>query len=290
MRFGIALFPLRPTQMAEVAVAAESLGFDSVWIGEHVISPNEIESRYPYHDDADGPPAFHSRLPFYDPYAALSYLAALTRRVQLVLAVSIVPLHDPYHLARSVMTLDHFSNGRFQFGVGAGWLREEFEVVGAPWQGRGSRMEEMLDLMLRLWNDDTVEFHGRFFDLPPSAMEPKPLTRPHPPFVFGGSTPVALRRTAELGEGWYGVGLDVGGIGDCVDEIGRLRAGTGRTDPVEISIAWPPYETLTVDTVESLADVGVDRIVVRPWQRGRDAVDAITAFAERFGLEGDADG
>ena len=280
MRFGVSLFPLRPTQMVEVAVAAEELGFDSVWLGEHVISPNEFESRYPYHDGADGAPAFHSRLPFYDPYAALSFVAARTEHLKLVLSVSIVPLHDPYHLARSVTTIDHFSQGRFELGVGAGWLREEFEIVGARWEQRGARMEEMLELMRRLWTEESVEFHGRFYDLPPSGMEPKPLTRPHPPLVFGGISPVALRRTAKLGDGWFGVGLDLDGVGQAVEEIRRLRTASGRTDPVEISLSW--NDALTDGDVEALAAAGVDRLVVRPWTRGRDAVDAVRAFAECF--------
>ena len=283
MRYGVGLFPLRPSQMVEVAVAADALGFDSVWIGEHVISPDTFESRYPYHDDTDDDrPAFHSRMPFYDPYAVLAHLAAHTERVQLALSVSIVPLHDPYHLARSVMTVDHLSNGRFQFGIGAGWLREEFEIVGADWERRGQRMEEMLHLMRLLWSEESVEFHGAFYDLPPSGMEPKPLTTPHPPFVFGGASPAALRRTAEFGDGWYGVGLDLEGVRRCVDDIRRRRADTDRTDPVEITVGW--NDPLSEDVVAALADAGTDRIVVRPWDRGREAVSAIARFADRFGL------
>ena len=268
--------------MVDVAVAAEAIGFDSVWLGEHVISPNEFNSRYPYHDDEDGKPAFHSQLPFYDPYAALSFLAARTERLKLVLSVSIVPLHDPYHLARSVMTIDHFSEGRFEFGIGAGWLQEEFEIVGVPWEQRGARMEEMLELMQRLWTEPSVEFHGRFYDLPPAGMEPKPRSNPHPPFVFGGITPIALRRAAERGDGWFGVGLDVDGVARAVAELQRLRAKSARSDPLEISISWG--EPLTERDLEALASAGVDRLVVRPWISGRHAVDRITAFAEQFSV------
>ena len=284
MRFGVSLFPLRPTQMVDVAQAAEALGYDSVWLGEHVISPNEFDSRYPYHDDEDGPPAFHSRLPFYDPYAALSYLAARTERLKLVLSVSIVPLHDPYHLARSVMTLDQFSNGRFVFGIGAGWLKEEFDIVGARWERRGARMEEMLALMQKLWSEPLVEHHGEFFDLPPAGMEPKPLTAPHPPFVFGGISPIALRRTAESGDGWFGVGLDADGAAKAVAELRRLRADSERrNDPLEISLNLPPGAP-TTDDVARFADAGVDRLVIRPWERGRDAVANIESFAREMQL------
>ena len=270
--------------MVDVAVAAESLGFDSVWMGEHVISPDVIESRYPYHDADDDGPAFHSRLPFYDPYSALSFLAARTDQLKLVLSVSILPLHDPYHVARSVMTLDQFSGGRFVFGIGTGWLREEFEVVGAQWERRGARMDEMIELMQRLWSEPSVEFHGEFYDLPPSSMEPKPLTQPHPPLLFGGNSRVALRRTARVGDAWFGAGLDPEAAGAIVDDLRSLRAEAGRTDPVEISMNI--VETPTPAEVEAYAEAGVDRLVVRPWERGRDAVRGVTAFADAFGVGG----
>lgn len=289
MRFGVSLLPLRPPQIVDVADAAEELGFDSVWLGEHVISPDVFESRYPYHDDSDDDkPAFHSRMPFYDPYATLSFLAARTERLKLVLSVSIVPLHDPYHLARSVMTIDHFSQGRFEFGVGAGWLREEFEIVGAAWERRGARMEEMLEVMKLLWTEESAEYHGRFYDLPPSGMEPKPFTQPHPPFVFGGLSPIALRRTAQLGDGWLGVGMTVDEVGRAVEELRQLREESSRSDPIEISLSWG--EPLTDDDVEALASVGVERIVVRPWDRGRNAVSGLTEFAERFGVRSSSTG
>jgi probable F420-dependent oxidoreductase len=283
MKFGVSLFPLRPTQMVDVAQAAEDLGFDSVWLGEHVISPNYFESRYPYHEAPEGESAFHSRLPFYDPFAALSFVAARTEQVKLVLSVSIVPLHDPYRLARSVMTIDQFSGGRFVFGIGTGWLREEFEIVGARWEQRGARMEEMLELMTRLWSEPSVEHHGRFYELPPAGMEPKPLTTPHPPFVFGGITAIALRRTAELGDGWIGVGLDEEAAAEKVTELRERRAASSRrADPLEVSLSWTGE--LPDGTVDRLEAAGVDRVVVRPWTRGRDALDAITRFAERRGL------
>jgi probable F420-dependent oxidoreductase len=202
--------------------------------------------------------------------------------VKHVLSVSIVPLHDPYHLARSVMTIDHFSNGRFVFGIGTGWLREEFDIVGAPWDRRGARTEEMLELMKRLWTEPTIEHHGEFYDLPPSGMEPKPIVQPHPPYVFGGSSTVALRRAARLGDGWFGVGLDVDEAATVVARLRELRADAGRPDPLEISINWP--WPLTDELVDALSAAGVDRLVVRPWERGRDAVDRLVALAHQLSI------
>ncbi len=283
MRFAVSLFPLRPQQMVAVAVEAERLGFHSAWIGEHVISPLVMTSPYPYAPSTSGAPAYHSHLPFYDPYAALSFLAARTEHLRLGLSLSIVPLHDPYHLARSVATLDLFSGGRFVFGVGTGWLKDEFDILGQPWDHRGARLEEALELMVRLWNDAEPSFEGQFFTLPPSAMEPKPLTRPHPPFVFGGITPVALRRAARLGDGWIGVGLESGEVAAAVRDLHSLREEYGRsTGPFEIAlIVGPGSETTDLDALEA---AGVDELIVRPWVKGRDALGNLRAFAATVGL------
>jgi probable F420-dependent oxidoreductase len=283
VRYGVSLFPLRPQQMVEVAVEVERLGFDTAWLGEHIISPVTMSSSYPYAPSEEGAPAYHSRLPFYDPYAALSFLAARTERIKLGLSLSIVPLHDPYHLARSVATIDLFSGGRFVFGVGTGWLEEEFDIVGRPWDRRGARLEESLEVMIRLWNDAEPAFEGEFFNFPPSAMEPKPMTQPHPPFVFGGITPVALRRAARLGDGWIGVGLGTENIGPIVKELHSMRDGFGRgDDPFEVALIVskvPNREDIAV-----LEAAGVDQVVVRPWVKGRDAVRGLRAFATDIGL------
>ena len=264
--------------MVEIACEAEALGFDAVWLGEHIISPVSMDSRYPYAESSDESPAYHSHLPFYDPYAALAFVAARTERIRLGLSLSIVPLHDPYHLARSVATLDLFSGGRFLFGVGTGWLKEEFDIVGQPWDRRGARLEESLALMVRLWNDSEPTFEGEFFSLPPSAMEPKPLTLPHPPFFFGGITPVALRRAAKLGDGWIGVGLKIPEVGPVVKELHSLRHELGRAgEPLEISLILS--SSPTKEDVRALEDAGVDQVVVRPWVKGRDALGNLRALA-----------
>lgn len=278
MRYAVSLFPLRPQQMVQIAGEAEALGFEAVWLGEHIISPISMNSSYPYAESVEGSPAYHSHLPFYDPYAALSFLAARTKRIRLGLSLSIVPLHDPYHLARSVATLDLFSEGRFLFGVGTGWLKEEFDIVGQPWDRRGARLEESLALMVRLWNDREPSFEGEFFTLPPSAMEPKPQTLPHPPFFFGGITPVALRRAAKLGDGWIGVGLTTAEVAPLVKRLHSLRREHGRAgDPLEISLILSSAPTK--DEVRALQDAGVDQVVVRPWVKGREALGNLRALA-----------
>ena len=287
MRYAVSLFPLRPAQMIDVAVEAERLGFDTLWLGEHIISPLSMASSYPYAEASPGTPAYHSRLPFYDPYAALSFLAARTERIRLGLSLSIVPLHDPYHLARSVATIDLFSQGRFLFGVGTGWLKEEFDIVGQPWQRRGARLEESLALMVRLWNDPEPSFDGEFFTLPPSGMEPKPQTRPHPPFFFGGITPVALQRAARLGDGWIGVGLQTHEVAPVVDRLREARHDCDRGhQPLEISLITAT--TPTAADVAELEAAGVHQVVVRPWTKGRDAVHNLRELADALKVAGSA--
>lgn len=283
MKFGVALFPLRPQQIVEVALEAERLGFDSVWLGEHVVTPVVSRSRFPYaglQDEAHE--AFHSGLPFYDPYAVLGYLAAVTKTVRLAVAVSIVPLHDPFHLARSVTTLDLFSNGRFMFGMGGGWLKEEFEIMGRDWDTRGRRFDETLEVMVSLFNDEVTEYHGKTLVVPPVGMIPKPQTRPHPPFVFGGHAPAALRRAAQRGNGWLASELSPAEMVVAVTTLTRLRAECGRGDqPFEVSCSVTGE--VEPDLVQRYADAGVQRLVVRPWVRGRDAVPNVRAMAARLG-------
>lgn len=282
MKYGVSLFPLRPEQIVQVTQTAEQLGFDSVWLGEHVITPVKNDSRFPYAGAKDdGHDAFHANLPFYDPYAVLGYLAGVTTTIRLAVSVSIVPLHDPFHLARSVTTLDLFSKGRFILGAGGGWLREEFEIMGRDFDARGKRFDETLDVMVSLFNDDVTTYDGATLQVPPIAMSPKPATRPHPPFVFGGHARPALRRAAQRGEGWLASELAPDEIEPLVATIHEMRRDAGREGlPFEVSCAV--MGDPTDDTIARYEAVGVDRLVVRPWLRGRDAVANLTALAARI--------
>jgi len=287
MKYGVALFPLRHRQLTEVARVADELGYDAVFLGEHVISPVVMETRYPYAAASDEAPAYHSGLPFFDPYAALSYVAAQTTGIKLCLSLSIVPLHDPYHLARSVATIDLLSDQRFLFGVGVGWLKEEFDILGKSWADRGRRLDETLDLLEVLWNEPQPAFAGEFFSLPPSMMEPKPATLPHPPYIFGGTTKAAIRRTAARGDGWYGVGVDPAMTARLVEQLHELRPSN--RPPVEITVGLAPDADIDDNLIQEFAAAGVDRLVVRPWQKGRDAASNIERFASRMGIAASAD-
>jgi len=282
LKYGVSLFPLRPQQIIDVALVSEKLGYDSLWLGEHVVTPVQSDSRFPYAgEDDDSHDAFHANLPFYDPYAVLAYLAAITQNVKLAVSVSIVPLHDPFHLARSVTTLDLFSKGRFMLGAGGGWLKEEFDILGRDFEKRGKRFNETLDVMVSLFNDDVTEYQGETMTVPAVGMSPKPDTRPHPPFVFGGHAKPALRRAAQRGNGWLASELTPDEIAPLIAMLRDMREEAGRTAiPFEYSVAvqGEPSD----EEIARYADVGVDRLVVRPWLRGRDAVANLKTLAERI--------
>lgn len=283
MKFGVALFPLRAEQMIELVPAAEAMGFDSVWLGEHVVTPVQHDSKFPYVPDADNDShdAFHANLPFYDTYAALGYLAAITKSIKLAISISIVPLHDPFHLARSVMTMDLFSQGRFIFGAGGGWLKEEFEIMGRDFHTRGKRFDETLDVMVSLFNDDVTQYDGEILKVPPVAMSPKPITRPHPPFVFGGHAKAALRRAVQRGNGWLANEMPPEEMAEVTKMLKTMREEAGRSDiPFEVSNGV--IGDIDADMVKRYEDAGCDRLVVRPWTRGRDALPNLTELAERL--------
>lgn len=280
MRFGIALFPLRPHQLVDVAERAEQLGYDSVWVGEHTVTPVQNDSSFPYAGEGDsGHDAFHANLPFYDPYAVLGHLAARTSRLRLAVSVSLVPLHDPFHIARSVATVDQLSGGRFILGMGAGWLREEFEILGKDFASRGKRFDESLDVLDSLFDDDVTEYHGEQLQVPPVSMTPKPATRPHPPYVFGGHSKAAMRRAATRGDGWLASDLSPAEVARGIRDLDERRTAAGREAvPFEVSV----HVTGDVSraAIDEYRDVGVDRLVIRPWVRGSKAVAAIEQFAQ----------
>src|SRR5216110_2231169 len=204
MKIGVALFRLRPERMAAVARHAEGLGFESVWVPEHLVLPTRITSRYPYAPDGVAP--FSPDAPHLDPLVLLTHVAAATARIRLGTSVYLLPLRHPLVTARLAMSLDVLSGGRLTLGVGVGWLAEEFQAAGIDFQTRAARTRECVRALRTLWTETEPEFHGRFFSFGPVRFESKPVQQPHPPIVFGGETEAALRRAAALGDGWYGVG------------------------------------------------------------------------------------
>jgi probable F420-dependent oxidoreductase len=278
VKIGAPLFRLSHHRMAAVAARAEALGFESVWIPEHLVFPTRITSRYPY--SADGIPPVRVDAPLLDPLVLLTHVAAATRTIRLGTNVYLLGLRHPLVAARLATSVDVLSGGRLTLGVGIGWLEEEFQAVGVDFRTRAARTRECVRALRTLWTEPEPEFHGRFFSFGPVRFEPKPVQQPHPPLVFGGESEAALRRAAALGDGWYGVGHSPASAAAQVGRLRALLAAAGRGDaPFEMTVSHAAAR-LDRDEVARYAEAGVDRIVVLPWRRGRDAEPELERLAD----------
>jgi probable F420-dependent oxidoreductase len=284
MHFGLNVVPVRPEELAQFAARAEELGFESLWVGEHVVTPVELRHSYP---GSSGRPPFAPDSRFVEPFTTLAHLAAVTSRVRLGTGVLILPLHSPVPVARAIATVDVLSRGRISVGLGVGWMREEFDAVGQSFEDRGRRADEMITVLDRLFTEERPSFFGEHYELPEMGFEPKPVQRPRPPFLIGGSSAAALRRAARLGDGWFGSQDPPEKIADTVTELHRLRAEHGRAEAAfEITALTGWGQPFDADLVRAYAAAGVDRLVVTPWSRSREAIAAIERFARDAELEG----
>jgi probable F420-dependent oxidoreductase len=201
MKFALDASGLSARHYPEVAEVAETNGFSSIWIPEHLFMPAEVPPGYSYTPDQYSP--MRPETPTFDPFVVLAGAATRTTTIGLGTSVFILPLRHPISVARSAVTLDRMSGGRFTFGIGVGWLQDEFEIMGEDFHNRGKRTDEMIALLRKLWSEDTIEFHGDFYDIPPIKFYPKPVkAAPGIPIFVGGTSPAALRRAGRLGDGW----------------------------------------------------------------------------------------
>lgn len=246
-----------PEYLATLASGAEERGFDSIWVAEHVVLFDEYASRYPYAANGKIPAGGSSGI--FEPFTALSFLAAHSSTIRLGTGICLVPQRNPVYTAKDVAAVDWLSGGRFDFGVGIGWLREEFEAVEAVFDERAARCREYLGVMKTLWCDDVSEYHGKHYDLPACRQFPKPVQQPHPPIHFGGESDAALRRVADIGQGWYGFNVAPSDLPGHIAKLDGLLAANGRTrSDIEISIC--PY--LLDAPPAAYADSGIDRVIV----------------------------
>ena len=227
-----------PEALRSLAQRAEDLNFDSVWVSDHIILPREVESFYPY--SADGVATFNAEQPYYDAIAALNFLAGCTHRVRLGTHVLILPYRNPVVTAKMLATLDVLSQGRLILGAGVGWMEEEFQALGLDtFAQRGAVTNEYIRLFKELWTAEQPEFHGEFYDVSGAGFLPKPVQKPHPPVWVGGHTGPAIRRAAELGDGWMPIGLRPPAIlepEELAEKIARLKRLTVRAGRAEDAV------------------------------------------------------
>jgi probable F420-dependent oxidoreductase len=270
MKFGIAFAnvgPLgTPDVLAHFARTAEEVGIESLWTVEHVVVPVGYASRYPYSSDGKMPGPDNSPIP--DPLIHLAFAAAVTTRIRLATGILILPQRHPVYVAKEVATLDMLSKGRAILGIGVGWLAEEFQVVGVPFDERAARTSEAVRALRSLWQPGPSTFSGKFFTWNALESNPKPIQQ-RVPIVVGGHTPMSARRAARYGDGFFPAVMPdklTGLLAIMREECQKV----GR-NPKEIEITagggFPD-----VDTVHRLEDLGVARVTIAPPGFDRDSI------------------
>ena len=248
-----------PDELLDVARLAEEVGFHGVFLSEHVFVPEKLESKYPY--SPDGAPIFTAETPWLDPWVQIGAMAAVTTRLRFVTGVYILPLRHPLEVAKSVASAAVLSHDRVGLGVGAGWMREEFEVLGREFRGRGKRLDEMIEVLRKVWAGSMVEHHGAHYDFPRLQMSPAPQTPP--PILIGGMSEAAFRRAARLGDGWIGSGHTPDQVPTVMAHLNALRREAGR-DQVPFDTILVLSAPADVDQLRRFEDVGVTSLVSWP--------------------------
>lgn len=249
---------------AIVARKAEELGFESLWFGEHPFIPVNYATQYPSTPDGRIPPFYHQML---DPFVCLAAAAAVTQKINLSTGICLVPERNIFFLAKEVATLDYVCGGRLMLGVGAGWLKEETDILGIDFSQRHRRMVEGIRALREIWTKDEAEFHGKFIDFPPILCEPKTVRRSGVPIHLGAHDENGLKRVVAWADGWCPVGGQPSEqMGQSIKRLRELAEDAGRDpDSIEISMFSVVEETDPVaDIIEKWGEMGVHRVVLSP--------------------------
>ncbi len=260
MKFWQSVAFSEPEQLLEIARGAEAAGFEGLLLSEHLFVPEEMAPKYPYAED--GIPDFTGDTPFPDPWSAISAMASVTTRLRFSTMIYVLPLRHPLEVAKAVSTAAVLSGNRVVLGAGAGWMREEYDTLGVPFESRGKRFDESIEVLRRVWSGQAVEHHGRFFDFPRIRMSPAP-SEPIP-ILIGGMSKPALARAARLGDGWLGAGNTPKEAAELLRELRRMREQAGRAhEPFEaiVPLTVPP----DLDTLRELGELGASGTVNYPF-------------------------
>src|SRR5574341_697016 len=285
MRFGCHLPVFGPAAprhtLLGFARRMEALGYDSLWASDHVVLPYTITSRYPYSPTGEFPLARTAN--FLEPLVALGLVAGVTERIRLGTTVLVLPHRHPVLAAKMLATLDHLAPGRVILGAGVGWMREEIEILGVPYERRGAWSDEAIRIMRKCWAGERVEWKGEFFTFPAFAAVPRPANGTIPVWI-GGHTPRALRRVAELGDGWHAAFASAAemqkGIAALTEACKRAgRDAASLTLSARLGLPARHDAAALVGELRALRDLGVSHVVLE--SRIRDLED-LTAIYERF--------
>jgi len=262
----------------EAGQAAEAAGFDSLWTVEHVVYPDDYESAYPYNDQGKMPAIPSTPIP--DPLIWLAYVAAATSTIRLATGILILPQRNPVVLAKELATLDDLSGGRVEIGIGVGWLREEFDALGIPWERRGARTDEYIRAMRALWAGDSASFSGEFASFERVSSNPKPA-QGTVPIVIGGHTRAAAERAGRLGDGFFPGKGSPTELAELIDIVRQTAAANDRDgSAIEITAGSAGiFGEDPVGAAQEMAALGVSRLIVPAFAVMKG--DTMTAFAER---------
>lgn len=301
MKFGVHLPHIGPfhdgASMIRFARAAEDQGYDSVWGSDHVVFPTSFESKYPYSETGDFP--LPGQVPWVEEVTSLAFVAGATSRIRLGTSILVLPYRHPVLNAKTLAAVDVLSGGRLICGVGAGWMREEAEAMGMPFDDRGTRTDEHIEVLKALWTMDEASYSGKYYSVPPVRSQPAPLQKPHPPIWVGGHEPAALRRAARYGDGWHAYRLNADEMREKSAYVKQKAKEYGR-DPVAItlSVRAPLIisdTSLSIDRafagtpddlkrqVSAYEELGVECIVFEPPLM--EGIDRSIADCERFAKE-----
>ncbi|MBX3283744.1 MAG: TIGR03619 family F420-dependent LLM class oxidoreductase [Actinobacteria bacterium] len=281
MRVSVATAYLPPAELAPIATAADAAGYHAMALADHVVNLETLTTPYPYTDD--GNRRWEAFTPWVDPWVAIGALAAVTEQLRFFTNIYVLPMRDPFTVAKAVATASALSGGRVALGVGMGWCEEEFDLLGEPFRKRGARADEMLELLAELWTGGWVEHHGEFYDVPRLEMTPAP---PAPvPVYVGGLSDAALRRAARH-DGWISDLISIDQAAEYRATLDAERARLGRAD-TDFSMIVSLSDALTVDDFRRAEEAGVTDLLTMPWayyggfeQPLQGKVDGLKRFAD----------
>lgn len=286
MKFYVSTAFLNTPEIIEIAKAADELGYDGVGIPDHVVNLETLETPYPY--TKDGARRWQPFTDWPDPWVLVGALAQVTARLKFVTTVYIPAMRNPYSAAKAIGTAALLASGRIELGIGVGWCREEFELMGEQFAARGKRTDEMIGLMRELWSPGWTEFDGQFYQAPRLEMQPTP---PPIPVYVGGLSDIALRRAARY-DGWIGDLIKTDHAIEAVDKLRALRAQNGLSMD-DFTVLTPLTDAFTVEHFQRAEEAGITGIITMPWMfyAGPDAslaekIDGLARFRKDLALDG----
>ena len=265
MKLGI-LVPLQrnatPEFIRALGTSAEEAGFNSLFVGEHVVITDHFDSQFPVYEDGKMEHVDAADNVELDTFTSLAYLASITNTIKLGTGVIVLPQRNPVYTAKEAANVDWLSNGRLVLGVGLGWLQEEFEVVNAPFEKRGARSTSFLKVMKSLWCDPVSQYDDEYYKMRPCRFYPKPVQTPHPPIIFAGNSKPSFKRVAELCQGWFAIGADPQKLAPQIEGLEAALREAGRPRE-EVRVYASPYGyDYDEDMIRRYKEVGVDELIL----------------------------